>query len=421
MAQDGCGELSKHETDVLLGLYSGCECLWNTKSPNYKDKKIRIGAIRTIINGMRLETGKDFSNAQIQAALDAVSKRYWQELQQVMEAETSPGNGYKTQWRWFQFLDSFLRENVLHAQTMGIVVDGDKPDTKAPTVEEDGNDTDDYFCATVDSGDDDPQPSVSTTVSKGRGQMQVLPTQTRSSASTSASTRPSRSRTSGRRQDVKAVINGGGSSYSAGLTPATDSHSSRKRRREAAAVSSASTRSMLTAAAAGASGSSGGVSYSRHGGGTHTRSNSTKTSNARQPPSSSSSSGSPNDALKISSQIAETLKAVQILLATSLTDQDQPSMVFARHVANELQQITDYGQRKQCMLDIQQLILRFQTKQQSASATAASVKFEGRDEVSDEEEVMGGGESRGGGGRASATVTQQQTAEDPLLLYFEAP
>ena len=62
MAQKKAVELSKHETDVLLGLYSGCECLWNTKSADYNVRAIRHGAFRTIINGMRLETGKVFTS-----------------------------------------------------------------------------------------------------------------------------------------------------------------------------------------------------------------------------------------------------------------------------------------------------------------------------------------------------------------------
>ena len=61
MAQKRVIELSKHETDVLLGLYSGCECLWNKKSSEYKDQPVRNGAYRTIIHGMRLETGKEFT------------------------------------------------------------------------------------------------------------------------------------------------------------------------------------------------------------------------------------------------------------------------------------------------------------------------------------------------------------------------
>ena len=62
MAQKKPVELSKHETDVLLGLYSGCECLWNTKNADYNVRAIRHGAFRTIINGMRLETGKVFTS-----------------------------------------------------------------------------------------------------------------------------------------------------------------------------------------------------------------------------------------------------------------------------------------------------------------------------------------------------------------------
>lgn len=61
MAEKKAAELSKHETDVLLGLYSGCECLWNTKNADYHVRAIRLGAFRTIVNGMRLETGKVFS------------------------------------------------------------------------------------------------------------------------------------------------------------------------------------------------------------------------------------------------------------------------------------------------------------------------------------------------------------------------
>ncbi|XP_076436382.1 uncharacterized protein LOC143275926 [Babylonia areolata] len=407
MAHDKSMELSKHETDVLLGLYSGCECLWNTKNPDYKEKKIRIGAIRTIINGMRLETGKEYSTSQMQTALDTIYKKYSQELKQVMEEESTPGSSYKSSWRWFHFLDSFLRDNVLHAQTQGLEADSGRQESGAVNEDDgDGNDTDDYYCATLDSGEEDSQPSAS----KGRAQMQVLPTQPRSSATSS---RPVRA--SSRRLDVLSTLMNG-SSHGAGLR-AADSHGGRKRRREAGVSPAGGSRSSLTGAA-GASGGS--VSFSRQGGGSASHSRSAKSA-AGQPVLTESPQRSQTDSLRISSQIADTLKAVQILLATSLTDQDQPAMVFARHIANELQQITDYGQRKQCMLDIQQTILRYQTKQQPT--TQAHIKFEGRGEQSEDEEMTTSVVDSGSGSRAATTTTttRQQCAEEPLLLYFDTP
>jgi hypothetical protein len=72
-----------------------------------------------------------------------------------------------------------------------------------------------------------------------------------------------------------------------------------------------------------------------------------------QPASTSRSSGSDAN----SGQVAECLRTIQDLLATVT----QPSSLFAQHIANELEQITDVGQRKRCMLDIQKVIVAYQT------------------------------------------------------------
>ena len=119
------------------------------------------------------------------------------------------------------------------------------------------------------------------------------------------------------------------------------------------------------------------------------------------------------DSLHISSQIAETLKAVQTLLAKSLTDQDQPSMVFARHIAKELELITNYPQRKQCMLDIQQVIMGYQTGQREA----VNVKHEKISLDIDEEEVT---RVQCGCSSASSNTTAMQCGEESLPLHFDA-
>ena len=118
------------------------------------------------------------------------------------------------------------------------------------------------------------------------------------------------------------------------------------------------------------------------------------------------------DSGQVSKQMADTLKAIQTLLATTLSNQDQPAMVFARHIANELEQISDYGQRKQCMLDIQQVIMGYQKV--GGSNVGARVK----------PESSRGGEEEGvsergvfeQGGRALPTVE----LEEPLVLHFDS-
>lgn len=118
------------------------------------------------------------------------------------------------------------------------------------------------------------------------------------------------------------------------------------------------------------------------------------------------------DSLHISSQIAETLKAVQTLLAKTLTDQDQPSMVFARHIAKELELITNYRQRKQCMLDIQQVIIGYQTGQHET----VNVKHEKTCMEVEEEEVT---RVETGSGSASSSATMMQCGDDSLPLQFD--
>ena len=51
---------------------------------------------------------------EVLGSLRSVKSVYQRELQQVLDGEKNPSTSrYKPQWRWFHFLDSFLRNHVL--------------------------------------------------------------------------------------------------------------------------------------------------------------------------------------------------------------------------------------------------------------------------------------------------------------------
>lgn len=50
---------------------------------------------------------------KVQSLLQSLQSVYEKELQKVMTGETNPTRTYKSEWRWFLFLDSFIRNHVL--------------------------------------------------------------------------------------------------------------------------------------------------------------------------------------------------------------------------------------------------------------------------------------------------------------------
>ena len=50
---------------------------------------------------------------EVLGSLRSVKSVYQRELQQVLDGEKNSTGKYKPQWRWFHFLDSFLRNHIL--------------------------------------------------------------------------------------------------------------------------------------------------------------------------------------------------------------------------------------------------------------------------------------------------------------------
>lgn len=88
---------------------------------------------------------------------------------------------------------------------------------------------------------------------------------------------------------------------------------------------------------------------------------------------------------EVSQSIANTLYLMQTLMAKTLSAQDHPSFVFAKHLSNELDLITDYKKRKQCMLEIHEVVYKYQTQDTETFA----IKNERESRVNDADLVDG--------------------------------
>ncbi|XP_070177026.1 uncharacterized protein [Littorina saxatilis] len=307
---------------------------------------------------------------KVQSLLQSLQSVYEKELQKVMTGETNPTRTYKSEWRWFLFLDSFIRNHVLQKDSQPEPVnskDMSSSSSKAAADNGGDDDTDDDAGHGVDSSQED-----------------RFDTATRQTARS----RPVRA---SRKHRAARVVNGDGESGDDDNWQPSPSSRHSPRKKQKTSVSSV---------------------------GDSVRESTRRSSGSKC--ASKSSNGYPRgqaedsasvDSRRISAQMAESLRSVQTLLAKTLSDHDQPSMVFARHITNELDLIPDYVQRKQCMLDIQRVILRYQ----AGHGKAVNVKAErGCEDVGKDSGVVITGSEP-----AASSSADIHQVDESLPLYFD--
>ncbi|CAH2098281.1 unnamed protein product [Euphydryas editha] len=100
---------SEETTFKFVSKYVEHECLWNTKSPYYKNKQIKQSAYLDLENTMNIP---GFGEKEIKLKIKNIRSTYSQELKKIKDTKIS-GAGTDTVYiptlKWFSLLDASLR------------------------------------------------------------------------------------------------------------------------------------------------------------------------------------------------------------------------------------------------------------------------------------------------------------------------
>ncbi|GAB6032663.1 hypothetical protein CHUAL_011540 [Chamberlinius hualienensis] len=95
-------------TPIMLSLLQQHECLWNSKSIDYKNKTLKETAYKAIIDELKMP---ELAVHDVKAKIKSIRTRYSAELSKVLQSTISgdSNNVYVPKLVWFQQADTFLR------------------------------------------------------------------------------------------------------------------------------------------------------------------------------------------------------------------------------------------------------------------------------------------------------------------------
>lgn len=96
-------------TILVLDLLKNEECLWNTKSPSYRNKNVRDKALERMAKRLNLQ---GVTPEDVKLKIKSIRTRYSSELGKVILSEKSgvgPNDVYRPKLFWFSQADMFLR------------------------------------------------------------------------------------------------------------------------------------------------------------------------------------------------------------------------------------------------------------------------------------------------------------------------
>lgn len=105
---------SEDKSCKFINIYEKYECLWNTKSNEYRNRDARAKAIRKLIDDM-LELGIQMTEDEVKNRIKAIRTTYMGELRKVEKAAksgVSTDDLYHPTCAWFKDADRFLRHVV---------------------------------------------------------------------------------------------------------------------------------------------------------------------------------------------------------------------------------------------------------------------------------------------------------------------
>lgn len=98
----------------FVNLYSSFECLWNTRSPLYKDRKVRNSALESLSEEMNVQ---GFGILEAKCKINNIRSSYIQELKKIAKKKQN-GEHYEPSIIWFKTMDSFLRPFITQRDRM---------------------------------------------------------------------------------------------------------------------------------------------------------------------------------------------------------------------------------------------------------------------------------------------------------------
>lgn len=110
-------KLSVDQTYKFVTLYKERRCLWDIKSKNYKNKRLREIALKQICKEMGID---NFHVEDVKTKIKSIRSTYYLELDKIKRSITSGysnGKVYESKIKWFAELDSFIRKVMVKRKT----------------------------------------------------------------------------------------------------------------------------------------------------------------------------------------------------------------------------------------------------------------------------------------------------------------
>ncbi|XP_072930231.1 uncharacterized protein [Epargyreus clarus] len=101
------------KTMKFIRLYQQHPCLWDVRSPDYKNKLQRIHAYNELIKKMK---APNFGHRECTNKIKNIRSQYCQELKKIRVSIKIGRGVYKPSLLWFPLINSFLRDIVVHRE-----------------------------------------------------------------------------------------------------------------------------------------------------------------------------------------------------------------------------------------------------------------------------------------------------------------
>ncbi|CAH2098176.1 unnamed protein product [Euphydryas editha] len=100
-------KLTEEETLRLVQLYRQHECLWDIRSEAYKNKQMRMSALKQICEAMDI---KGLNIDEIKTKIKIIRSTYYLELNKIEKSTRSGAEKvYVPRVKWFNELNSFIK------------------------------------------------------------------------------------------------------------------------------------------------------------------------------------------------------------------------------------------------------------------------------------------------------------------------
>lgn len=111
------GKWPPGQTLKFAELYHGHECLWNQNLPEYKDRKLRLMAVRDIMHQMGIP---NFVEADVKCKIKNLRSTYFQEVHKIKQSILDGQGVYEPTIEWFDIFDSLMQAGNGYSNTVDV-------------------------------------------------------------------------------------------------------------------------------------------------------------------------------------------------------------------------------------------------------------------------------------------------------------